>query len=299
MRVIQLTTDPGVIDYADYAERFTQPGVDLGSGDLLKTIKDAALSKLVEWGATRAEGSVGRWAMGVSYALTDAILPGSYDEAAIGAGAGPLLGKGIVLGTGVLNATASKYVLTSWAADDLGLLASRVGERLGTNLAAPRQLNPQFGGVLADLGAGDAVGGIGLKLGNRRLPEADLPWIIYQKHVTGRGYEEIWQLGQSKIALDARRFGFTVEAKWTGRNESAWKSSPYHPDHRYYDEAKILNQARSQLELNESLRGKGVRYLVSNEAAQSHFTTLFERNFGSQMKLGTLRVWHVPGNGMR
>ena len=90
-----------------------------------------------------------------------------------------------------------------------------------------------------------------------------------------------------------------MEAKWTGRNESAWKSSPYHPDHRYYDEAKILHQARSQVELNESIGGKGVRYSVSNAAAQSHFTTLFQRNFGTQMKLGTLQVWHVPGNGMR
>lgn len=141
--------------------------------------------------------------------------------------------------------------------------------------------------------------GVAMRLGNRKRPDTDMPWVSYQRLVTGRNYEEFWRLDQSKIALDARRAGFTVEAKWAGRNDAAWTSSPYNPSHRYYDEARILDQARSQLELNVALRGNGVRFAVSNEAAQQHFTNLFQQNFGVQMNNGTLQVWHVPGNGMR
>ena len=152
-----------------------------------------------------------------------------------------------------------------------------------------------------------SVGGEGLRiaeqsavrLGNRALPEIELPWVSYQKHVTGRSYEEIWQLGGQKIALDARRAGYTVEAKWAGRNDAAWDSSIYNPSHRFYNEEKILGQASRQLDLNTATGGSGVRFAVSNEAAQGHFSNLFQAHFPNEMSHGELRVWYVPGNGMR
>ncbi|MDF3836846.1 carbohydrate-binding domain-containing protein [Cupriavidus basilensis] len=137
------------------------------------------------------------------------------------------------------------------------------------------------------------------RLGNRRLPDGDMPWVSYQKHVTGRSYEELWQVNQERVALDGRRAGYTIEAKWTGRNDAAWDASPYNPSHRYYNEGKIVDQATRQIELNAATSGNGVRFAVSNEAAQQRFTTLFQQHFPTQMGDGTLRVWHVPGNGMR
>jgi hypothetical protein len=182
----------------------------------------------------------------------------------------------------------------------MGAAGYLVGRGLGVNegdAAVMAVIGAMAGELLSARAA--LAGGNAVKLGNRRLPDSDLPWVSYQKHVTGRNYEEMWLLNGSKVALDARRAGFSVEAKWTGRNDAAWTSSPYNPDHRYYDEKAILGQARSQVELNSATGGKGVRFVVSNEAARQHFTDLFERNFNTEMKGGTLQVWHVPGNGMR
>lgn len=66
-------------------------------------------------------------------------------------------------------------------------------------------------------------------IGNRKLPQNDLPWIKYQKRVTGRPYEETWRVGDHNVNLDGKRAGYTVEAKWTGKNSAAWESSPIIP----------------------------------------------------------------------
>lgn len=137
------------------------------------------------------------------------------------------------------------------------------------------------------------------RLGNRKLPDGGNPWITYQQHVTGRSYEELWRLGLQKVALDGRRSGFTIEAKWTGRDDAAFASSPYNPSHRYYNEAKNVEQARSLLELNKSTNGGGVRYAVSNAAARDHFAEVFESHFPEAVKQGDLQVFYVPGTGMR
>ncbi|WP_270958970.1 RHS repeat-associated core domain-containing protein [Burkholderia pseudomallei] len=135
-------------------------------------------------------------------------------------------------------------------------------------------------------------------IGNRKLPQNDLPWIKYQKRVTGRPYEETWRVGDHNVNLDGKRAGYTVEAKWTGKNSAAWESSPYNPEHEFYNESKILDQAGRLLEFNDASGGSGVRYAVSNAEAQQHFTQLFEQHFPTEMQDGTLSVWHVPGNGM-
>jgi hypothetical protein len=108
----------------------------------------------------------------------------------------------------------------------------------------------------------------------------------------------MWHLNTQRIAADARNSGFFVEAKWTGKNAAAWRSSPYNPASRYYDEAKILSQAGGYLRLNAASGGRGVRYAVSNEAARAHFESLFRRHFGAALDNGSLNVWHVPGTGM-
>src|SRR5882762_4552955 len=58
--------------------------------------------------------------------------------------------------------------------------------------------------------------------------------------------------------LDASVEGYTVEAKWTGRNDAAWRSSPYNPRSQFYDETEIIGQAQRLLELNRALSGRGV-----------------------------------------
>ncbi|MET8149520.1 LamG-like jellyroll fold domain-containing protein [Actinoplanes sp. NPDC049668] len=133
---------------------------------------------------------------------------------------------------------------------------------------------------------------------NRKLPNVDNPWKKYQKHVTGRNYEESWKLSNGrKVQVDGRRAGYIVEAKWTG-NEKQWSSSNYNPNHAWYDEAKYVDQASRLLKLNEAIGGKGVRYAVSNEEGRAMFQALFEKKFPQAVQNGTLRVYVVPGNGM-
>jgi hypothetical protein len=98
-----------------------------GGVDLLSVGKEAMLDKLVEWGSASAADSAWRKAMGISYALTEAIVPGSYSEAALAAVAGPAISKGIAWGGRTLNLIASKSALTAWAADDLSALTLRAG----------------------------------------------------------------------------------------------------------------------------------------------------------------------------
>lgn len=68
---------------------------------------------------------------------------------------------------------------------------------------------------------------------------------------------------------------------------------PYNPEHEFYNESKILDQAGRLLEFNDASGGSGVRYAVSNAEAQQHFTQLFEQHFPTEMQGGTLSVWHV------
>jgi RHS repeat-associated protein len=137
------------------------------------------------------------------------------------------------------------------------------------------------------------------RIGYRNLPNLDNPWVKYQRHVTGRNYEDAWRLGGHDVFPDTRRMSYTVEAKWAGRNTAAWARSPYNPVSRFYDEAGILKQARSLLELDRASYGRGVRYAISNDPGRLHFERLFQRHFPEAMRSGRLRVFHVPGTGMR
>ena len=181
-----------------------------------------------------------------------------------------------------VRAVQSRRALGSAADEVTGL-----GNVLGTTSNALNRL-------LAPENAAD----IASKIGPRKLPATDNPWRAYQVHVTGKNFEEMWHLNTQRIAADSRNSGFFVEAKWTGKNAAAWRSSPYNPASRYYDEAKILSQAGGYLRLNAASGGLGVRYAVSNEAARAHFESLFRRHFGAALDNGSLNVWHVPGTGM-
>jgi hypothetical protein len=120
----------GDVDYSKHIEAYTQPGVNLGEDDVLKRFKETSLDKFVVWGSTSLEGSAWRKGMGISYALTDAIVPGSYGQAAFAAAAGPAIGKGIAWGSSALHSAATKSTLTAWVAEDFGSLASRAGQWL-------------------------------------------------------------------------------------------------------------------------------------------------------------------------
>jgi hypothetical protein len=133
---------------------------------------------------------------------------------------------------------------------------------------------------------------------NQALPKGDNPWIKYQKHVTGRNHEEVWRHNGRNHQVDGGPRPFTAEAKWTGKNDAAWKKSQYNPSHVHYDKDKIVDQASRLLALNDDLGEKGVRYAVSNEAGANHFRELFTQEFPVHMADGRLSVWHVPGDGM-
>jgi hypothetical protein len=162
-----------------------------------------------------------------------------------------------------------------------------------------REFNPSMFGV-GNLQKEEKVAEqIAMKIGQKALPAAeDFPWAKYQKHVTGLDFEETWLMNQKNLGVDATAAGYTVEAKWAGKNAAAWKSSPYNPSSEFYNEPKILGQAKRLLEKNAQTKGGGVRYAISNDPAAKHFAELFEKNFPDEMKSGALKVWTVPGNGM-
>jgi RHS repeat-associated protein len=191
---------------------------------------------------------------------------------------------GVAIAEGTLRAADDATVL--YVAGALGRLGTKAALRVG-----------RAGGV-ADATAERIVprgGDVARQIGTRRLPQANNPWIRYQEHATGRPYEELWQLGSKRLGVDARRAGYTVEVKWTGRNDAAWKTSPYNPNSPFYNEAGILDQARGLIALDRAADGKGVRYAVSNSASRTHFETLFRREFPGE----AIQVWHVPGTRMR
>ncbi|GIF09904.1 hypothetical protein [Actinoplanes siamensis] len=134
--------------------------------------------------------------------------------------------------------------------------------------------------------------------GYRNLPEKAGPWKAYQEHVTGRDYEETWNLNGRNVQLDggsARKY--IVEAKWMGRNDAAFESSPYHPSN-FFDEQKFVDQARRLIALGRDQKSMGVRYAVSNRAGADFTRTLFREWFPEEMNSGFLKVFHVPGDGM-
>ncbi|MFI7222583.1 polymorphic toxin-type HINT domain-containing protein [Nonomuraea angiospora] len=132
---------------------------------------------------------------------------------------------------------------------------------------------------------------------NQNLPQNAGPWKSYQQHVTGRAHEEVWRMDGRNTQVDGGPRPYVVEAKWTGRNDAAFESSPYNPSN-YFDEKKVVDQARRLTDLNDRLGGKGVRYAVSNRAGADFFRAVFREWFPEEMDRGDLQVWHVPGDGM-
>ena len=173
----------------------------------------------------------------------------------------------------------------------------------------PRLLGLALACLLLAPGVGGAESGKGdsrqapSQAGTRALPNGDFAWVKYQRHVTGQNFEEVWESSQKKMGVDARKEGYVVEAKWTGRNDAARRSSRYNPLHVRYShdqiEPKLLDQAKRLLELDSHSKGHGVRYAVSNLAAQRHFEQLLRKHFAKATASGQLRVWHVPGDGMK
>lgn len=132
---------------------------------------------------------------------------------------------------------------------------------------------------------------------NQPLPAKGGPWKQYQEHVTGRSFESVWRLNGRQTQVDGGPRPYVVEAKWMGRNDAAFQSSPYHPSN-FFNEQTFIDQARRLLALNQELGGSGVRYAVSNPAATRYVNALLREWFPDQTRSGMLRAYHVPGIGM-
>lgn len=128
--------------------------------------------------------------------------------------------------------------------------------------------------------------------------ELERPGFRYQVRATGRDFEDQWRMDGKITETDGDMGGYLTEAKWTGRNDAAFKSSPYNPSHKFYNEGKILDQASRLLDLSNRLGRQGVRYMISNDAGRQSFTDLFMQHFPEEMESGRLAVFHVPGDGM-
>jgi hypothetical protein len=134
-------------------------------------------------------------------------------------------------------------------------------------------------------------------VGKRNLPGKPKAWSKFQVLVTGRAYEEEWRINGERTQADGGPLPFVVEAKWFGRNNAAFESSPYHPSN-YFNEATFVDQARRLLALNRELGSGGVRYAVSNEAGANYVRAVLREWFSDEFENGTLRVYYVPGDGM-
>jgi hypothetical protein len=124
------------------------------------------------------------------------------------------------------------------------------------------------------------------------------PSFRYQAHVTGNRTETTWLYNGELTEVDGDAGDHLLEAKWTGGRESEWGASPYNPNHEYYNPDGVLDQTRRLLDLAAGLGRRGVVYMVSNEAGANHLQELLGGYFEENMKNGTLRVFHVPGDGM-
>ncbi|MEV5339779.1 DNRLRE domain-containing protein [Streptomyces sp. NPDC052676] len=142
------------------------------------------------------------------------------------------------------------------------------------------------------------------RLKDKKVPSGDnMAAYKYQRHVTGQEYEQVWKLNSGphagrRVEVDGGpQDGFIVEAKWTGRNSAAWDTSPYNPGN-FFNESKVVDQAERLLALDAALKGKGVRYAVSNIEGAAFFRAVLRERFPDEMASGRLAVWHVPGDGM-
>jgi hypothetical protein len=142
------------------------------------------------------------------------------------------------------------------------------------------------------------------RLKDKKVPSGDnMAAYKYQRHVTGQEYEQVWKLNSGphagrRVEVDGGpQDGFIVEAKWTGRNSAAWNTSPYNPGN-FFNESKVVDQAERLLALDAALKGKGVRYAVSNIEGAAFFRAVLRERFPDEMASGRLAVWHVPGDGM-
>ncbi len=268
-----LTSVQGYGDlWAGYVAYCEQMKTFEGSARLAADLAFAYLtSKLTSLGGAGKTGTVGEVG-GEAGVMRDAAAAGRA-----GAGMGEDAATAGRAGTGVgQDAAAAARTGTPLAKD------GTIPLQAGTDPALKAPLAPSRGATAT-------------QLGTRRLPNGDNPWIKYQKHVTGRSFEEMWRLNVDKVGVDATKAGYTVEAKWAGRNDAAWRSSPYNPRSEFYNEKAILDQARNLIELNKASGGKGVRYAISNDAARAHFDALFRQHFPGE----NIQVWHVPGTGMK
>jgi hypothetical protein len=124
---------------------------------------------------------------------------------------------------------------------------------------------------------------------------------MYDKHVTGMDYEEVWKLSDgSVVCVDGRSGNILVEAKWTG-NPKQWDSSPYNPSHEFHTpeiDAKVVDQARRLLQLQSEGGFKALNYTISNAQGRAHFLDLLSRHFPDEFRSGRIKVWEVDGTGM-
>ncbi|WP_169454359.1 LamG-like jellyroll fold domain-containing protein [Catelliglobosispora koreensis] len=127
--------------------------------------------------------------------------------------------------------------------------------------------------------------------------ELERPSFTYQAHATGTKTETTWRYNDELTEVDGDADDWLLEAKWTG-NENQWGSSNFNPNHRHFDGTKILDQARRLLDLAAGLDRKGVEYRVSSKDGADFFRSYLGGFFEDNIKNGTLRVVHVPGDGM-
>jgi YD repeat-containing protein len=273
----------------------------------------ATLRALNTWYGSAAARNLDLQMEVFSNALENAGSPFSSPEGLEGAAAGVVLGS--------MAVDYSKQI--SYSTDDFAPAQLRDNARTSLFLEAALTLAPGIGaaGRLAVTAArSERVANIFARLnffrrgeevtqdlratyrGTRALPSGAAgmrPAYRYQRLVTDKDYEEVWQIEQRQVMLDGHEAGFTVETKWGGRNDRAWESSPLNPDHRFYKgDDNLLDQARRQLQFNSASNGRGVRWAVSNDAQRDFYDSLFRQHFPREMNNGTLRVWTVPGDGM-
>ncbi|MFK3979481.1 polymorphic toxin-type HINT domain-containing protein [Micromonospora sp. NPDC050397] len=99
------------------------------------------------------------------------------------------------------------------------------------------------------------------------------PSFKYQAHVMGSRTETTWRYNDELTEVDGDNGDWLLEAKWTG-NDAQWDSSPYNPNHKFYDPSKTLDQTRRLLDLAAGLDRQGVVYAVSNKAGADHLRSL-------------------------
>ncbi len=127
----------------------------------------------------------------------------------------------------------------------------------------------------------------------RPLPDSQGFGYKYQRFITGKNFEYDYKLDNGKLVfLDDLNVpaGYIIDTKWTGLNDFAWAHSPLNPNFAHYDVSKPLTQMTNQLELARELHINGVRWIVSNNAAEVYYRQLFSSAFPDQFSRGVIRV---------